>query len=273
MYLNLQNICSAFPTSCSADLAWNLDVAKTLVLWDYLISIDDEASASITVSKFLLRKYQNRYLGLFLRIWGFINKHCHLIYSIRFCTAIMGKERRILWGILGLHVCSGSTTVTLFILLDPQKNANYPYLLPGAFFEICLLSAAAYYGIKHLKNSRALQLSHTRILQESPRPIMWLMFRDSVLYFLLVLCAVPVMLFMDAQLGLSIMSITASVEEDITNLAPQALIHICRLDRFKGAMPPLALDIALDIQGVRRCLSETVTEGAKALMKERLQNL
>lgn len=55
-----------------------------------------------------------------------------------------------------------------------------------------------------------IQSSHTRILQESPRPIMWLMFRDSVLYFLLVLCAVPVMLFMDAQLGLSIMSITVT---------------------------------------------------------------
>ncbi|PBK87106.1 hypothetical protein ARMGADRAFT_1066174, partial [Armillaria gallica] len=87
-------------------------MAKTVVLWDYLISIDDEVSliwacfnfitlvvlcvseASETVLKRIMdqililcvltpRKHQNRYLALFVRIWGFIDKQYHLTLGTR----------------------------------------------------------------------------------------------------------------------------------------------------------------------------------------------
>ncbi|PBK64405.1 hypothetical protein ARMSODRAFT_979229 [Armillaria solidipes] len=99
--------------------------------------------------------------------------------------AMMDKDRRILLTFFGLLFSTTITALALFILLNPLKTPNHSYLSPEAFFEICLVAAAAYRGIKHLRNSRVLKLSYTSVLQRSPRPIMWLMFRDSALYFFL----------------------------------------------------------------------------------------
>ncbi|PBK87094.1 hypothetical protein ARMGADRAFT_1034988 [Armillaria gallica] len=204
-------------------------VAKTVVLWDYLISIDDEASAPrqhceiahhenvriVILDSFSESGGSSTSNAIWFTIHltsgtrcGNYNPTSQRLISIQIVViqsllvirvwAMMDKDCRILSAFFGLLVSTMVAALALFILLDP--------ILPEAFFEICLVAAAAYRGIKVLKSS------YTSVLQQSPRPIIWLMFRDSVLCFFILITVTRMLLRLRKQ-ALADSSGQASVEE------------------------------------------------------------
>ncbi|KAK0215094.1 hypothetical protein IW262DRAFT_263456 [Armillaria fumosa] len=223
-------------------------VTRSFIVWDYLISIDDEVDlfwcSRRSWIKFLF--FVNRYLGLFLRIWDVIRERyklkystcgvarsskeirCLLIYpesiiyvTIQFAVigsilvlriwAIMGRQRCILLTFFGLLVCTTSISVVLYFILDPESvEAIVLRFVLALLFEAAFFAPAAHRGIKQLRHWRSLLSSSGGTFQVNPKPIMQLILQDSFLYFLTVLGALPIMSFLDTQLGLTIISITVS---------------------------------------------------------------
>ncbi|PBK60595.1 hypothetical protein ARMSODRAFT_721351 [Armillaria solidipes] len=208
-------------------------IAGTLVTWDYLISIDDEValfwSSRRTLIKFLF--FVNRYLGIFLRIWEmfifqyslvhdicgidvavfrpfnacymFIDPESIIYVGIQLVVmniimvvrawVIMGKQHRVLWTLFGLLTISASVVISVLPMHD---RTNYFYFLPNVFFEVTIFAVVAYHEINYLRNSRALQPSCAGISQPRIRPIMQLMFEDSILYFVIIIAVLMIVPFL-----------------------------------------------------------------------------
>ncbi|KAK0432662.1 hypothetical protein EV421DRAFT_2023907 [Armillaria borealis] len=230
-------------------------MATTLVLWEYLLNIDDEVQTVLSRCLLLVLKKIINQISL-LRVdhggtriatsnyfsefgmpslVGYIcgpnyNPHniCSLVINpelILYVTiqlfviesilvlrvwTITGKKRRILWTLFGLLVCTTSASIVLCYIFE-TGNTTFLYFFPTVLFEVAIFSPAAHFGIKHLRDLRSLQSSRTRALRLSPIPIMQLMFRDSVLYFVTILCALPIMVYLDTPLGLAVMSVTMTL--------------------------------------------------------------
>ncbi|KAK0202329.1 hypothetical protein DFS33DRAFT_885203 [Desarmillaria ectypa] len=105
---------------------------------------------------------------------------------------ITGNQRWILWSFFGF-IEAGVAQFTLALL-----------------FEGIIFAATAHRRIQDLQDWRSLLSSNGDALRLSPKPIMQLMFQDSVLYFLTVVCALPIVVFLDIQLGLTIMSVAVT---------------------------------------------------------------
>ncbi|SJL12050.1 uncharacterized protein ARMOST_15469 [Armillaria ostoyae] len=216
------------------------EVAKyitwSLIFWDYLITLDDEITlfwfSRRSWIKFLF--FANRYMGLILRIWDIIWEHladadntfsyflCRQVISsidaIEACLvatesgsvlyvtmqlfviesilvlrvwAIMGRRRWILWTFFGLLVCSTATSI-MFNVHFFMVLGTFKYTMPTLIFDVIIFVSAAYHVIKVSGGLRSLLL------------------RSSVLYFMVVLCSLPFMAFLDPRLGLTIMSVMIS---------------------------------------------------------------
>ncbi|KAK0442415.1 hypothetical protein EV421DRAFT_2019530, partial [Armillaria borealis] len=227
-------------------------IAETLIIWDYLISIDDEIalfwSSRRSWIKFLF--FLNRYLGIFLRIWDmflvrynldlhicgpfrlfgwteacylFISPESVIYVSIQLIVmeiilvvrawAIMGRQRRVLWTFLGLLTFSTIASLVLCFLQIASADSTYNfYFLPTVFLEAILFTAVAYHAFTYLRNLRSLQSSCSGALQPRLRPIMRLMFEDSILYFVIITAVLTIVPFSPASLPLSfsVASITAT---------------------------------------------------------------
>ncbi|PBL00069.1 hypothetical protein ARMGADRAFT_528884 [Armillaria gallica] len=230
-------------------------IAEPLIIWEYLISIDDEVaffwSSRRSWIKFLF--FVNRYLGIFLRIWNmFIYQYglvhyicgiaayqpfnvCYLfidpesmiyagiqlvvmkiIMTIR-AWAIMGKRHRVLWTFFSLLTLSATVMI---IVLPPE---NHFYFLPDVLFEVIVFAVVAYHEIRYLRNSRSLQSLCAKVSRPRTRSIMQLMFEDSILYFVVIITVLMIVPFMTdtMPLGLSVASIT--VTRMLLRLRKQAL--------------------------------------------------
>ncbi|PBK60597.1 hypothetical protein ARMSODRAFT_1090184 [Armillaria solidipes] len=135
---------------------------------------------------------------------------------------IMGRQCCILWTFLGWLVCTASASVVLYFVLNLESvEAIVLRFMLALLFEAAIFIAAAHRGIKQLRNWRALLSSSGSTFELNPKPIMQLIFQDLLLYFLTVLGALPIMSFLDTQLGLTIISIT--VTRMLLRLRRQAL--------------------------------------------------
>ncbi|KAG7443912.1 uncharacterized protein BT62DRAFT_304506 [Guyanagaster necrorhizus] len=228
-------------------------ITRSFILWDYLISIDDEInffwSSRTSWIKFLF--FVNRYLGLSLRFWDVLGEryesnystcrvvwpeeslsskevYCLLLYpeSIIYVTiqlviigiilvlriwVILGKKRCILWIFSGWLACTASTSVWLsFVFNFGNVGGSVFHFIPTLLFEASIFTAGAQRGMKHLRYWRTLPSSNGSTFQLGPKPMMQVMLQDSVLYFMTVLFALPIMTFVDIQLGLTIISVTVT---------------------------------------------------------------
>ncbi|KAK0432663.1 hypothetical protein EV421DRAFT_1910771 [Armillaria borealis] len=123
--------------------------------------------------------------------------------------AIMGRQRWILWTFFGLLVCSTTTSIVLNVYLF-TVSATLLYTIPTLVFEAIIFISAAYHGIKISGGLRSLLLRSKGPFRYGPKPILRLVIQGSVLYFIAVLCSLPVMAFLDPRLGITIMSVTIS---------------------------------------------------------------
>ncbi|KAK0238518.1 hypothetical protein EDD85DRAFT_950716 [Armillaria nabsnona] len=237
-------------------------VTETLFVWEYLISIDDEVAlfwacfnfitlegsrlseTLETVLKTIVDQILNRYLGMLLRIWDmFVYQYslvqyicginlapsqpitaiqCVVLESIVVVRAwaILGRQQRVLWIFFGLLAFTTSASTVIGALSIERENGHRFYILPLAFFETTVSAAVAYRGIKYLRDSRSLRSS---CADARPRPLVRLVFEDSILYFVMVAVILIVVPFSPATLplGLSIASIT--VTRMLLRLRKQAL--------------------------------------------------
>ncbi|KAK0432670.1 hypothetical protein EV421DRAFT_1496149 [Armillaria borealis] len=232
-------------------------VTWSLILWDYLITLDDEITlfwfSRRSWIKFLF--FANRYMGLVLRIWDIIEEHlnhtddpmgfynpCRRVMreeahkacavgtesgSVLYVTlqllviesilvlrvwAIMAKRRQILWTFFGLLACTMAVSIVLNLsfLIDTlyMPTPSLRYVIPTLIFEAIIFTAAAYHGFKVSGDMKSLLSLSKGPFQHGPKPIMRLIFQGSVLYFMSVLCSLPLMALVDPRLGLTIMSVT-----------------------------------------------------------------
>ncbi|PBK87083.1 hypothetical protein ARMGADRAFT_1066167 [Armillaria gallica] len=232
-------------------------VTWSLILWDYLITLDDEITllwfSRRSWIKFLF--FANRYTGLVLRIRDIVEEHlnntddsmgfynpCQRVMpeeaynacvvgtesdSVLYVTlqllvvesilvlrvwAIMGKRRRILWTFFGLLACTTAVSIVLNLsFLVDALNMSTPslrYVIPTLIFEAIIFSAVAYHGFKVSGGMKSLLLLSKAPFQHGPKPIIRLIFQGSVLYFISVLCSLPLIALVDSRLGLTIMSVT-----------------------------------------------------------------
>ncbi|KAK0486833.1 hypothetical protein EDD18DRAFT_1193462, partial [Armillaria luteobubalina] len=122
--------------------------------------------------------------------------------------AIMGKRRWILWTFFGLLVTSMTTSIVISIYLSIPDTTTWLYLIPTLIFEAIIFGSATYHGIKASGGLRSLLLQNRDTFRYLPKPILRLVLQGSVLYFIAVLCSLPVMIFLDPALGITIMSAT-----------------------------------------------------------------
>ncbi|PBK60613.1 hypothetical protein ARMSODRAFT_1026352 [Armillaria solidipes] len=251
-------------------------IAETLIIWDYLISIDDEVALfwaflkKIVDQNFVLSgesQYHDNSgiecihyddiriatLGYFSEsgicssldtTWIFTyvdhsslqqgqgwKEACYMfivpesvIYvSIQLVVmesimvvrawAIMGRQRRVLWTFLGLLTFSTIASLVLCFLRIVSADGTYNfYFLPTIFLEAILFTAVVYHAFTYLRNLRSLQSSCSGALQPRLRPIMRLMFKDSIMYFVIIIAVLMIVPFLTdtLPLSLSVASITAT---------------------------------------------------------------
>ncbi|SJL12051.1 uncharacterized protein ARMOST_15470 [Armillaria ostoyae] len=208
------------PVTLLDRLAASLPYADTtLVLWEYLVTFDDEAdlfwSSKLSWIKCLF--FANRYLIIALRIWDIIATIQIVVMEsilVLGVWAIAGRRGFLLWfffcllflnmgATLGILFAAPTMTVTFFIE-SPSVWMLFDWL-PMLLFELIMFMTAAFYGVRGVKSTNIL----TQVRQNfGPKPIMALLLRDSVFYFLIVLCCFPILAFVDHETGFSLMSIT-----------------------------------------------------------------
>ncbi|PBK87078.1 hypothetical protein ARMGADRAFT_1085835 [Armillaria gallica] len=115
-------------------------------------------------------------------------------------------------------------------------------------FELIVFLMAIAYGFRGVKATKIL----TQVRQNfGPKPIMGLLLRDSVFYFVVVLCCAPIQAFVDTGLGLSLMSIMRTrmllrlrkrAKEDLNMARTQDM----ELGSFRVANPVEELSTASD---------------------------
>ncbi|SJL12060.1 uncharacterized protein ARMOST_15481 [Armillaria ostoyae] len=133
---------------------------------------------------------------------------------------IMGKQHRVLWTLFGLLTISAST-VTL--VLHKHDGTDYFYFLPNVFFEVTIFVVVAYHEIKYLRDSRAFQSSCAGVSQLRIRPIMQLMFEDSILYFVIIIAVLMIVPFLTDTLPLCMSLASITVTRMLLRLRKQAL--------------------------------------------------
>ncbi|KAK0232078.1 hypothetical protein EDD85DRAFT_1025713 [Armillaria nabsnona] len=117
--------------------------------------------------------------------------------------AMSGRRRNILY-ILSLFLLL-SMGASAFIYGYEDNFSDVRYWVPLLVFECLLFLTAAVYGLRGVKITRILtQACHNF----GPKPIMRLLLRDSVFYFVIVLCCYPVLVLLDNTMGLTLMSIS-----------------------------------------------------------------
>ncbi|KAK0229516.1 hypothetical protein EDD85DRAFT_1026530 [Armillaria nabsnona] len=245
-------------------------IAETLIIWDYLISIDDEVA--LFWACFGLLKLEGSRLSDMLEIVlktivdqifvlsGKSQYHessgieCVHYDDIRIATsgyfsesgicssidttwiftyvdrgdlsvivmegimvvrawAIVGRQPRVLWIFLGLLTLSTIASLGLCVLdIEHADGTYYFYFLPAIFLEVIVFAVVAYHAITYLRTLRSLQSSRSDALRPGPRPIMCLLFEDSILYFVIIIAVFTVVpLSPDSvPLSLSVASITAT---------------------------------------------------------------
>ncbi|PBK87093.1 hypothetical protein ARMGADRAFT_1168707 [Armillaria gallica] len=123
--------------------------------------------------------------------------------------AIMGKRRWILCTFFVLLVCSTAGSIVLNVNLFVLE-ASLQYVIPTLIFEAIIFVSSAYHVLKESGGLRSLLLRSKGPFRYGPEPILRLVFQGSVLYFIAVLCSLPVMGLLDPRLGITIMSVTTT---------------------------------------------------------------
>ncbi|PBL00050.1 hypothetical protein ARMGADRAFT_1074866 [Armillaria gallica] len=127
--------------------------------------------------------------------------------------AIVGRQPHVLWIFLGLLTLSTIASIVLYVLpIEPADSTYYFYFLSIVFLEVILFAVVAYHAITYQRNLRSLQSSRSDVLQPGPRPIMCLMFEDSILYFVIIIAVLTIVPILpeSVPLSLSVASITAT---------------------------------------------------------------
>ncbi|KAK0188348.1 hypothetical protein F5146DRAFT_1054827 [Armillaria mellea] len=133
---------------------------------------------------------------------------------------IMGRQHRVLWTIFGLLTICTSAVIAVLPMHD---RPNYFYFLPNVFFEVAIFAIVAYHEIKYLRSSKALQSSCAGVSQPMIRPIMQLMLKDSILYFVIIIAVLMIVPFLTNTLPLCISVASITVTRMLLRLRKQAL--------------------------------------------------
>ncbi|PBK87088.1 hypothetical protein ARMGADRAFT_1085850 [Armillaria gallica] len=99
-------------------------------------------------------------------------------------------------------------------------------------FESIVFLTTIFYGVRGVKATVILAQVRQNF---GPKPIMGLLLRDSVFYFLIVVCCVPIQAIVNTGLGLSLMSVT------ITRM----LLRLCKRAK-EGLTMPRTQDMELE---------------------------
>ncbi|SJL12055.1 uncharacterized protein ARMOST_15475 [Armillaria ostoyae] len=128
---------------------------------------------------------------------------CILILRV---WAMAGRKRNLLRTFCFLLLLNVAATLGICFSIPTQGLGLTMYSwLPMLLFELIVFLFAAFYGVRGVKATKIL----TQIRQNfGPKPIMGLLLRDSVFNFLIVLCCLPILEFVDCRMGLNFMSIT-----------------------------------------------------------------
>ncbi|PBK64395.1 hypothetical protein ARMSODRAFT_471631 [Armillaria solidipes] len=239
---------------------------KTVLLWEYLVTVYDEVdlfwSSKLSWIKCLF--FVNRYLIIALRIWDIIGYLCILVLnpdSALYATiqvmvmesililrvwAIVGRKKNVLVSFSILLFLNVAATLGIYFAM-PTSTLTFYYWLPMILFELIMFLTAAVYGVRGMKATKFL----TQMRQNfGPKPITGLLLRDSVFYFLIVLCCIPILAFVNNEIGLSLMSMT--ITRMLLRLRKRAKVDMPRsqdmeLESFRVANPvELGVSIAPD---------------------------
>ncbi|PBK87097.1 hypothetical protein ARMGADRAFT_1168710 [Armillaria gallica] len=218
--------------------------AGTLILWEYVITVDDEIdlfwSSKLSWIKCLF--FANRYLPIALRVWAIIyecflpspvcdrrkpypSDHlCRLILSpdsvvcvtvqilvmegilVLRLWAITGRRRFLLGFFCCLLFLSMAATLGVYFFHTTTAPVRLYNWLSMLIFKFIMFLTAVFYRVRGVKATKIL----TQVRQNfGLKPMMGMLLRDSVFYFLIVLCCIPILALEDkSAMGLSFMSIT-----------------------------------------------------------------
>ncbi|KAK0432672.1 hypothetical protein EV421DRAFT_1496284 [Armillaria borealis] len=206
------------PLLLQLDVGWHYTfyAEKTVLLWEYLVTVYDEVdlfwSSKLSWIKCLF--FVNSYLIIALRIWDIINDSfepypvCERIPSGYLCVLVLNPDSALyatiqvmvmenililrVWDIVGrkrnvlvsfsiLLFLNVAATLGIYFAM-PTSTLTFYYWLPMILFELIMFLTAAFYGVRGVKATRFL----TQMRQNfGPKPIMGLLLRDSVFYFLI----------------------------------------------------------------------------------------
>ncbi|PBK64413.1 hypothetical protein ARMSODRAFT_1023272 [Armillaria solidipes] len=199
------------PLLLQLDIDWHYTfyAEKTVLLWEYLVTVYDEVdlfwSSKLSWIKCLF--FVNRYLIIALRIWDIIATIQVMVMEsilILRVWAIVGRKRNVLVSFSILLFLNVAATLGIYFAM-PTSTLTFYYWLPMILFELIMFLTAAFYGVRGVEATKFL----TQMRQNfGPKPITGLLLRDNVFHFLIVLCCIPILAFVNNEIGLSLMSMT-----------------------------------------------------------------
>ncbi|KAK0215097.1 hypothetical protein IW262DRAFT_1465894 [Armillaria fumosa] len=133
---------------------------------------------------------------------------------------IMRKRHHVLLTLFGLLTISASTVIGVLPMHD---RTNYFYFIPNVLFEVAIFAVVAYHEIGYLRNSKALESSYAGVSQPMIRPIMQLMFEDSILYFVIIIGVLIIVPFLTNTMPLCLSVASITVTRMLLRLRKQAL--------------------------------------------------
>ncbi|PBK60537.1 hypothetical protein ARMSODRAFT_982204 [Armillaria solidipes] len=124
--------------------------------------------------------------------------------------AMLGRKKNVLVSFSILLFVNVAATLSMNLYLNDLSTISPLIMtlfnwLPMLIFELILFLTAAIYGVRGVKSTKILAEMRQNF---GPKPIMNLLLRDSVFYFVIVLCCVPILILVDNKSGLSLMSVT-----------------------------------------------------------------
>ncbi|KAK0202334.1 hypothetical protein DFS33DRAFT_1339262 [Desarmillaria ectypa] len=124
--------------------------------------------------------------------------------------AMSGRRRSVIY-VLSFFLLLSTGTSAFLVVGDETFLSAVIYWIPMLLFEFLLFLTAAIHGLRGVKITRILTQARDNF---GPKPIMRLLLRESVLYFAVVACCYPVLVWLterqDNEMGLALMSITVT---------------------------------------------------------------
>ncbi|KAK0452765.1 uncharacterized protein EV420DRAFT_1645612 [Desarmillaria tabescens] len=215
-----------------------------LLAWEYCITLDDEMTFFWVpkISSIQCLFFMTRYLPMILGVWDIVPKilmdsdnlydelarsglnlqvflfswstvyvvgvigRLIVIESILILRvwAMSGRRKSVLYFFPVALLLNFGVSLFLYLRYGATSWDQRVYWIPMLVFEIILFTTAVGYGLQGMKVTQILARSRHNF---GPKPIMGLLLRDSVFYFVVVAGCYPVYVWLNSEMGLALTSI------------------------------------------------------------------